>query len=885
MDVHLLGPIEARLDGRPIALGARQAARASWRCSRWRSGRTVSADRLAEGLWGERAPPSAAKMVQLYVSHLRRLLDGDGAEIVTRGRGYELRLARRRGGRRRASSGSWTRRAPREALALWRGEPLADVADEPFAAAGDPAAGASCGCARPSWRSRPTCGRPPRRGDRRARRARRRAPAARAAARAAHARAVPLRPPGGGARGVPRGARRPGRPDRRRARARAAAASRGDPAQDPALDLAAAAQPRQRRRPHAAAAAPRRAGSLAARRAAAPRRARWCSAISRSLAAGPAGADRRERRRADRPGRRPDHGAVRRRPRARRDGRRRRLDVGREHARRDRLADRPRARPGRRRSTSAGRRRARVRRRLALGRRRRGVAAWRRSIPARTGSCSASTSGNAPRARRGRGSARSGSPPAVDGAVRADRPRPRRASHDPRSASSPTRDRRRRGAVWVASEEAGTVTRIDPALRATVVRRSTSATARAPSRSARAACGSSTAMTGRCPASTRRRTRCPGSSRVGGDPTAVAAGEGAVWVAGGERRHRRAPRPARRARVIEPIDDREQPGGRRDRRRRGVDGRACAAGQPPRRHAARPPRRSRPTVPIDWLDQTATTGARAQLTSLAYDGLVPTGASAAPPARRSSARWPRTLPRPSPDGRTYVFTLRPGLRYSDGTPVRPEDFRASMERMLRVTRGQRPAVLSTASSARAAAPRGRRAATSRGASRPTRARARSPSISTARTPTSCTSSPPRSPSSCRRTPRTRRPATARRPGTGPYRFAAWDPRRGGTLVRNPHFRSWAPQARPSGFADRIEVAVRPAAHASAAQIAKVQARRRRSSSCIAHPFGSFVSPERLRALSVARTRPGPHLPDHDHRVDVPQRRAAAVRRRPGPPRR
>ena len=34
------------------------------------------------------------------------------------------------------------------------------------------------------------------------------------------------------------------------------------------------------------------------------------------------------------------------------------------------------------------------------------------------------------------------------------------------------------------------------------------------------------------------------------------------------------------------------------------------------------------------------------------------------------------------------FTLRPGARYSDGTPVRPEDFRASMERFLRVSRGE-----------------------------------------------------------------------------------------------------------------------------------------------------------------------------------------------------
>ena len=50
------------------------------------------------------------------------------------------------------------------------------------------------------------------------------------------------------------------------------------------------------------------------------------------------------------------------------------------------------------------------------------------------------------------------------------------------------------------------------------------------------------------------------------------------------------------------------------------------------------------------------------------------------------------------------------------------------------------------------------------------------------------------------------PATASRnlapPGTGPYRIAAWDARRGGRLVRNPRFRPTA--ARPAGFADRIE---------------------------------------------------------------------------------
>jgi peptide/nickel transport system substrate-binding protein len=40
------------------------------------------------------------------------------------------------------------------------------------------------------------------------------------------------------------------------------------------------------------------------------------------------------------------------------------------------------------------------------------------------------------------------------------------------------------------------------------------------------------------------------------------------------------------------------------------------------------------------------------------------------------------LPRVTDGGRTYTLTLRPGLRYSDGTPVRASDFPATIERML-----------------------------------------------------------------------------------------------------------------------------------------------------------------------------------------------------------
>jgi DNA-binding SARP family transcriptional activator len=66
VDLRLLGPIELRLDDEPIELGPRKQ-RAVLAMLALEVGRTVSADRLAEGLWGDDPPPSAAKMVQLYV--------------------------------------------------------------------------------------------------------------------------------------------------------------------------------------------------------------------------------------------------------------------------------------------------------------------------------------------------------------------------------------------------------------------------------------------------------------------------------------------------------------------------------------------------------------------------------------------------------------------------------------------------------------------------------------------------------------------------------------------------------------------------------------------------------------------------------------------------
>ena len=132
MDLQLLGPVEATIHGRPIPLGATKQ-RALLAMLALRANSTVSVELLVDGLWGEDPPATAPKMVQLYVSQLRRLLDGNGAEIVTHGRGYELRLDAERVDAVRFERLVEQEQA-REALGLWRGDALANVSGEPFAA-------------------------------------------------------------------------------------------------------------------------------------------------------------------------------------------------------------------------------------------------------------------------------------------------------------------------------------------------------------------------------------------------------------------------------------------------------------------------------------------------------------------------------------------------------------------------------------------------------------------------------------------------------------------------------------------------------------------------------------------------------------------------------
>ncbi len=199
------------------------------------------------------------------------------------------------------------------------------------------------------------------------------------------------------------------------------------------------------------------------------------------------------------------------------------------------------------------------------------------------------------------------------------------------------------GSLWVANSLDATITRIDPATLAS--------TATIP---------------------------------VGSDPTALAASGGSVWVAD------------QYSNTISRIDP------RRDR----VEGSVAVGGAPTsltvagdRLWAAVAPAAGSHrggTLVIESLpssgpmtgfsiDPAFYSGANdPQFMGLAYDSLVTFQQSSGAAGLRLVPDLAQSIPNPTGGGSTYVFHLRPGIRYSDGQLVRADDFRRAFERLFRV---------------------------------------------------------------------------------------------------------------------------------------------------------------------------------------------------------
>jgi DNA-binding SARP family transcriptional activator/pimeloyl-ACP methyl ester carboxylesterase len=144
MEFKLLGPLAIQDDSQPVVLAGRKP-RALLARLLLDVNRTIATDRLVDDLWGEDVPESAQKMVQIYVSQLRKVLPA--GMLQTRPPGYAVELdpaaidairfeQLRLEGEAAQAAGNASLAAERfnAALALWRGDALAEF-QEPFARA------------------------------------------------------------------------------------------------------------------------------------------------------------------------------------------------------------------------------------------------------------------------------------------------------------------------------------------------------------------------------------------------------------------------------------------------------------------------------------------------------------------------------------------------------------------------------------------------------------------------------------------------------------------------------------------------------------------------------------------------------------------------------
>jgi predicted ATPase/DNA-binding SARP family transcriptional activator len=146
VEVRILGPVEVLVDGAPVRLGG-PTQRALLALLAADAGELVPRDRLCDALWPGADAHTAARNVKSYVFSLRKALGAAGTLVQTRPGGYVLELAPeqvdalrferlvRDGRRALAADPARAAELLRTALALWRGDVLADLAVDEHVAA------------------------------------------------------------------------------------------------------------------------------------------------------------------------------------------------------------------------------------------------------------------------------------------------------------------------------------------------------------------------------------------------------------------------------------------------------------------------------------------------------------------------------------------------------------------------------------------------------------------------------------------------------------------------------------------------------------------------------------------------------------------------------
>jgi YVTN family beta-propeller protein len=193
-----------------------------------------------------------------------------------------------------------------------------------------------------------------------------------------------------------------------------------------------------------------------------------------------------------------------------------------------------------------------------------------------------------------------------------------------------------------------------------------------------------------------------------------------------------------------------------------------------------------------------------EIFSVTYDGLVGFRRTGGADGATLVPDLATSLPQPTDSGTTYAFQLRPGVRYSTGDPVQPEDFRWAIERGLSDPTGGATAgsFFGGILGAEGCIDHPETCDLSRGIvtsadsivfhlTRP------DPEFLYKLTLPPAFAVPADTP--------LEDVGTEPIPATGPYMISRYSPGEAIKLVRNPYFEEWSAAAQPEGLVDEIEI--------------------------------------------------------------------------------
>jgi peptide/nickel transport system substrate-binding protein len=186
-----------------------------------------------------------------------------------------------------------------------------------------------------------------------------------------------------------------------------------------------------------------------------------------------------------------------------------------------------------------------------------------------------------------------------------------------------------------------------------------------------------------------------------------------------------------------------------------------------------------------------------------YDGLVTFQKTGGQASNNVVADLAVAVPKPTDGGKTYVFTLRKGIKFSNGQPVTPADVVASFERLFKVNNPNASSWYKNIVGGAACIAKPAACTLPQGVIADAKADTVTFHLVSANPEFLYQIAVPFGSVLPASTP-AKDMGTVPIPGTGPYMIASYNPQKALILKRNPYFKQWSEAAQPNGYANEID---------------------------------------------------------------------------------